>query len=177
MSFLYFVMLYFFYFFTVLLIHYYATLLNSKNEYTRDELLNIFPPVMALAGKILNSFSTGMVIAIIMASSLVGIIITLVTHWLFQSAIPLALAFLLFPVLARYFDERKVTTSENYRDMIANVFAAKYDLLTLGLGLGLGTGCMFWWAMGEGVSFLWLVLNLIVITAFLSVAIRGILRE
>ncbi len=177
MDVLYLILLYLVYFFLVILVEYYVKLLSSKTEYTRDELLNIAPPVFGTMGKIMGSFAPVMVVGILTVSSIIGALIPFISHWIFQSAIPLVLIYFLFPVIGRYIEERKVTSSEYYRDAIANIFAARNDLITLGVGLGLGAGGMFWWAYDRGPAFLWLVPNLAVITLLLVVTVRKIAHD
>jgi hypothetical protein len=147
----------------------------SKEQYTREELKGVIYFFPVFLGKISEKYSFVMFFATMIAASLIGMLPPAVTfHWFANSAILFGIVFAGLPVLKKNFEASRVTESESYADTAAN-FVLKYnESLIFGFGIGAGSMLISNWGSSREISFLWFLLNLVIITVLLTMTLKKI---
>jgi hypothetical protein len=153
----------------LLVANYYITLISSKDHYTREEIANIFPFISSSLIKLKDRYNTaGLLLAMALSSLIGGGIPRISSHWFFNSSLLFLAVYFIFPILKERIESYKVSTSEYYRDALANYFSQYSGIIIIGLGTGMGASLMYNWASIRELSFLWLLLNLAVITVLVE---------
>ena len=157
---------------------YYVNLYVSKDQFTKDELKNVMPYLTQLMGKIVNNYSTSILIATLLVSSIIGIALPLLSdHWFLNSSIIFLVMFFAFPVAKKNFEKTQVTTGGTLSDTIINIFTRYYNVILIGFGNGSATGLMYNWGVYKSVHFLWFLINLIALSVLTGVAIKNFNEE
>jgi hypothetical protein len=158
--------------------NYYIDLFTSKDQYTKDELVNITPYIKGILDIVINNYALVIFISVFVFSSLLGLIIPLSSHhWIPNSAFLFVLVFLVHPIVKDYFQKSQVTTSDDIKDTIINIFV-KYDkVMTCGLGTGFGTGITYNWSANNLIHFFWFFINIIIIMFLMKVTFKKFLMQ
>ncbi len=170
-----FVLIYIIFILVVIVAYYYSSLIMSKEQYTRDELKGVVTFLPKFLGKISEKYSFVMFFITMILSSLIGMLPAAVSyHWFANSAILFGAVFAGLPVLKKNFEESRVTESVSYSDTAAN-FVLKYnESLIFGFGIGAGSMLISNWGSSREISFLWFILNLVIITVLLTMTTKKI---
>ncbi len=161
----------------VFVIAHYVNLFSSKSEYTRAELTDLKPLAGTVKKKLEMKYSPAFVIVSMLITSLVGLLFSLVEHWIFQSALVAVLLFVIIPMVQKYIMDRMVIASDSSIDTFANIFAKYCNFIILGYGAGYGAGLMYYWSMTREMLFIWFALNIVVVTVILVITAGRIVHE
>ncbi len=161
----------------ILIAAHYLGIFTAKTEYTRKELTDMKPLVDTIRGKMTMKYSISLVIIVVLVTSLSGILLAQIPHWLFQSALVTAALFLVLPPVRKYFLDRMVVSSEEMGDTAANIFVKYCRFIILGYGTGYGSGLMFYWNENREMYFLWFALNIGVATVLMVLTARSVIAE
>jgi len=161
----------------ILVAAHYFGIFTAKTEYTRKELTDMKPLVDSIKGKMTMKYSASLVVIIVVVTSLPGILLAHVPHWLFQSALVTGALFLALPPVRKYYMDRMVVASGEMADTAANIFVKYCHFIILGYGTGYGAGLMFYWSETREMMFLWFALNIVVTTALMVLTARTIMAE
>ncbi len=157
----------------VFILTYYFNLFASKSEYTRNEFSNIFPQLGNMLQKIYNNYSIIGLVWMLILSGFIGIILSaILTNWIFNSALLPVLFYFTGPKLAVYFEETRVTISENFSDQLQIIYSRYYHYIITGFNCGFASRMIYNWVDLNAISFYWLVLNLIIITFTVMLILR-----
>lgn len=152
---------------------YYFNLFTSKSEYKREEFSNILPQLGNMIQKIYNNYSLLGFIGIFLLSGIVGMIIpALIKNVIISSALIPALFYFFGPKLAVYFEETRVTISDNYMDELQIIYTRYYHYIISGFNCGYASRIIYNWIGLSVISFYWLFLNLVLITLFIVLILR-----
>jgi hypothetical protein len=153
---------------------YYVHLYISKDQFTKDELKDVMPYLTQLLSKIVNNYSTSILVATLLVSSVIGMALPLLSdHWFLNSSIVFLVMFFTFPVAKKNFDKTQVTTGGTASDTIINIFTRYYNVILIGFGNGSATGLMYSWGVNKSVHFLWFLINLIALSVMTGVVIKN----
>jgi len=157
----------------VFVLTYYFNLFASKTEYTRSELSNIVPQLGIMLSKIYANYSLLGLTGIMLFSGIAGNLIPSISSSAIVNSCLLCLIFYFTgPRLAVYFEQTRVTISDNTLDNIQIFFVRYYRYILLGFNSGFASKIMYNWAVLEIISFLWLVINVFIITALSVLILR-----
>jgi len=157
----------------VFVLTYYFNLFASKTEYTRSELSNIIPQLGSMISKIYSNYSLPGLTGIMVFSGIIGILIPSISPSAIINSCLLCLIFYFtVPRLAVYFEQTRVTISDNALDNIQNIFARYYRYILVGFNSGYASKIMYNWAVLEIISFPWQVINVFIITALSILILR-----
>jgi hypothetical protein len=178
MNLIYIVIVYIVYTLVLFTANYYINLFSEKDEYTKDEIKNIFPHIIYCLDRIKSKYIFSMMLLTLTTSSLIGLSIPFISsHWIIQSAITFSLIFFTFPIIKKNFEDARVMSSANLGDNFANIFAKHSDIIMLGFGIGFGSSFMYIWANNKELSFLWFILNITIISLLLEYTLQKIIRD
>jgi hypothetical protein len=153
---------------------YYVNLYLSKDQFTKDELKAVMPYLTTLLNKAVNNYSTSILTATLLVSSIFGIALPLLSdHWFLNSSIIFLIMFFTFPLAKKNFDKTQVTTGGTATDTMINIFIRYYNVILIGFGNGSATGLMYSWGVNKSVHFLWFLINLIALSVMTGVVIRN----
>lgn len=170
-----FLLIYIIFILVVIVAYYYSSLIMSKEQYTRDELKGVIYFFPVFLNKVSEKYSFVMFFATMLGSSLIGMFPAAVTyHWFANSAILFGAVFAGLPVLKKNFEATRVTESESYSDTAANFILKYNEPLIFGFGIGAGSMLISNWGSSREISFLWFILNLIIITVLLTMTSKKI---
>jgi hypothetical protein len=170
-----FILIYVIFIFIVLVAYYYSSLIMSKEQYTRDELKGVIKFFPVFLGKISEKYSFIMFFATMIVSSLIGMFIPAVSyHWFANSAILFGAVFAGLPVLKKNFEASRVTESQSYSDTAQNFILKYNESLIFGFGIGAGSILISNWGSSKEISFIWFILNLVIIIVLLTMTIKKI---
>lgn len=160
------IIIYIIYSLVIILSCYYIDLFLSKEQYSKDELKNILPYLKKIHENIIFNHSSFTLSIVLICSSFLGIIIPLISSsWIINSSILYAIIFLTLPFLKKHFEKSQVSSSEDYADMIVNVFLRYDNVIILGFGSGTGASLIYNWGSMKNISFLWFFINIIIVSA------------
>ena len=172
------ILIYITYLIILILGSYYVNLYLSKDQFTKEELRNIFPFLAQFWNRILSNFSIFLVAIILFISSLVGILIIMLSeHWFLNSAIIFIIVFFTFPLAKKNFAKVMVTTGGGFSDTVINIFSKYYNFILLGFGTGTGAGLMYNWGVYKTVPFLWFLINFTVISILLGMVVYNVYNQ
>lgn len=152
---------------------YYFNLFTSKSEYKREEFSNIFPQLGNMVQKIYNNYSVIGIIGIFFLSGITGMIIpALISSVIINSALLPGLFYFFGPKFAVYFEETRVTISDNYFDQLQIIYTRYYHYIITGFNCGFASRLVYNWVNPHIISFYWMFFNLILITFFVILILR-----
>jgi len=152
---------------------YYFNLFTSKNEYTRQELSDILPQLGVMIKKITSNYSVVSLISILLLSAFIAIIIlSIFSNWLINSAIIPLIIYFTGPKMAIYFEETRVTVSNNYADMLETVYSRYYRYIMAGFNAGFSTKLIDNWINAGAFSFYWFIINFVIITVLILLILK-----
>lgn len=161
-----------------MILTYYFNLFVTQNVYTRSELSNVFPQVGNMLNKIYNKYSIPYLIIFFAVSSLTGILIlSIFGNWFFNSAILPAVCYFFGPRLAVYFEQTRVTITEDTTDIIQALYSKYYNIIMIGFFCGYATKLIDNWINNEEIGFYWFILNFIIITSMTVITLRNDIFE
>lgn len=157
---------------------YYFNLFISKNEYTRQEISDILPQLGNMLKKITSNYPVLRLTGIILVSAFIAIIIlTIFSNWIINSAIIPLIIYFSGPKLAMYFEETRVTISNNYADLLETIYSRYYRYIMAGFLAGFGTKLIDNWINAGAISFYWFILNFVINTALIILILRDDIFE
>lgn len=169
------VLIYIFYLAIIVLGSYYVNLYLSKDQFTKDELKEVLPYLKKLWNKIASSYSMSIMMICLGISSLIGILLPMLSqHWFLNSAIIFAVMFFSFPLAKKNFDMTRITTGGTFADTAMSILVKYNSILLIGFGTGTATGIMYNWGVDKTISFVWFLVNLIVLTLLIGMTIKNI---
>ena len=172
------IVIYLVYLIILILGSYYVNLYLSKDQFTKDELKDIIPYLERLWNNIANNFSMLILAISLIVSSMVGILLPMLSqHWFLNSSIIFVVMFFIFPLAKKNFDKAKVTTGGNLSDTAMNIFLKYYNFILIGFGTGTASALMYNWGVFKAVHFLWFLINFIVLSILLGIAIKNIVSQ
>jgi len=161
-----------------LILTYYFNLFISQNVYTRSELSNILPQLGKMVGKIYNKYSIIYLVVFFIIPALTGILILAVfKNWIFNSAILPGILYYFGPRLAVYFEQTRVTISEDNKDILQALYSKYYNIILTGFYSGFATKLIDNWINVEAIGFYWFILNFIIISAMTVITLRNDIFE
>lgn len=164
---------FFIYTIIVFILTYYFNLFASKTEYTRSEFSNILPQLGNMFGKIYANYSVIGLTGIMLLSGALGILIPAIfTASIINSSLLCILLYFIGPKLAVYFEQTRVTISDNFTDNMQIIFARYYHYILAGFNSGYAARLIFNWAEADIISFYWLLINLLIITLLSTLILR-----
>jgi len=157
---------------------YYLHLFTSKNEYSRQELSDILPQLGNMLKKITSNYPVLRLTGIILLSAIIAIIIlSIFTNWIINSAIIPLVIYFTGPKLAVYFEETRVTISNNYADILEVIYSRYYRYIMAGFMAGFGTKLIDDWINVGAISFYWFIINFAINTALIILILRDDIFE
>ncbi len=161
-----------------LIITYYFNLFISQSVYTRSELSNILPQLGNMINIIYNKYSMFYLAGFYLFSGLIGILIlSIFQNWIINSALLPVIFYYSAPRLAIYFEQTRVTISENYKDMAEALFAKYYNYILTGFFSGYATKLISNWINLGIVDFYWFIINCIIIIVLAVLTLRNDIFE
>ncbi len=157
----------------IFILTYYFNLFASKTEYTRSEFSNILPQIGQMFRKLYTNYSIPVLTVILLLSAFIGVIIpAYLTNWLINSALLCVIIYFTIPKLATYFEETRVTISDSYVDNLQVAFVRYYQFIIIGFNSGYATTLIINWAVKDVITFIWLMINLSIITLISILVLR-----
>lgn len=164
---------FFIYTFICLIITYYFNLFITQNVYTRSELGNILPQVGNILLKIYSKYSLVYLFLFYIVSGFISIIIlSLFENWLINSALLPLILFFSIPKIALYFEQTRVTISEDYKDIIESLITKYHTYMLFGFFSGYSSKLINNWVNLGFIPFYWLFINLVIITGISILILR-----
>jgi len=157
---------------------YYLHLFTSKNEFSRQELSDLFPQLGNMLKKITSNYPVLRLTGIILLSAFIAIIIlSIFSSWIINSAIIPLIIYFAGPKLAVYFEETRVTITNNFADIMETIYSRYYRYIMAGFMAGFGTKLIDNWINIGAISFYWFILNFIINTALILLILRDDIFE
>ena len=164
---------FFIYTIIVFILTYYFNLFASKTEYTRSEFSNILPQLGSMLGKIYSNYSILGITGMMLLAGVLGILIPAIfTAGIINSCIFCVLLYFISPKLAVYFEQTRVTISDNFTDNMQIIFSRYYHYILIGFNSGYAARLIYNWAEADVISFYWLLINILVITLLSILTLR-----
>jgi hypothetical protein len=172
------ILIYLFYLVILILGSYYVNLYISQDQFTKDDLKNIFPYLTQFMNGIMNNYSMSILAIVMIVSSFLGLILPILfQNWFFNSSILFIVMFFSFPLIKKNYDQAQVTTGGNLADTAMSLFMKYYNFVLIGFGTGTATALMHNWVVYKEIHFLWFLINLIAFSIFIGVAIRNTISK
>ncbi len=161
-----------------LILTYYFNLFISKSVYTRSEISNILPHLGSMVNTIYSKYSIFYLAGFYLISGFIGIfILTLFENWIINSALLPFILFYTAPRLAVYFEQTRVTISENYKDIAEALYTKYYNYILSGFSAGYASKLIENCFSNGFISFTWFIINFIIVTAIVILALRNDIFE
>lgn len=161
-----------------LIFTYYFNLFVSKSVYTRSELSNILPQLGSMINTIYYKYSIFYLAGFYVISGLIGIsLLSLFENWIINSALIPLILFYSAPRLAVYFEQTRVTISENYKDIAEALYTKYYNYILTGFSAGYASKLIENCFNNNFISFIWFIINFIIITIIMILALRNDIFE
>lgn len=166
------------YCFLVTIGSYYVNLYVTQDQFTKQDLKNIMPYLSQLGQRIIREYSPLSFALVVCIAAFVGIAVTMVTdHWFLNSCILYLILYFTVPLMRQQAEKATVTTAAGWGDTAANLIVRYGNIAVLGFGFGNATGLMYNWDVHHSVHFLWFLVNIIVLTIFLGVAVKNLAQN
>lgn len=161
-----------------LILTYYFNLFISQSVYTRSELSNILPQLGNMLSVIYNKYSMLYLFLFFLGSAFIGIIILSVfSNWIIDSALLPLILYFSGPRLAVYFEQTRVTISEDYKDIAEALYSKHYSYIMTGFFTGYASKLIDNWITNGEISFYWFIINFMIITAITVMTFRNDIFE
>ncbi len=156
-----------------LLFTYYYNLFISQSVYTRSELGNILPQLSNMLLIIISKHSIFYILVFYLASGFTAmLILSLFENWFFNSALLPFIFFITAPRVALYFEQTRVTLTEDYKDILESFFTKYHPYILSGFFSGYSSKLMDNWVNYNFFPFYWLFINLVIISAITVILLR-----
>ena len=161
-----------------LILTYYFNLFISQSVYTRSELSNILPQLGNMLNVIYNKYSMLYLTLSFFISGFTGILILSVfSNWIINSALLPLILFYSGPRLAVYFEQTRVTISEDYKDIAEALYSKYYNCILIGFFSGYATKLIDNWINVSEITFYWFIVNFVIISAITVLTLRNDIFE
>jgi len=161
-----------------LIITYYFNLFITQSVYTRSELSNILPQLGNMINKIFNKYSLIYLFGFYMISGFLSIIILSVfENRIINSALVPVILYYSGPRLAIYFEQTRVTISEDYKDIAEALYSKYYNYILAGFFSGYASKLIDNWINFGVIDFYWFIFNFIIISGFTVLTLRNDIFE
>jgi len=156
-----------------LILTYYFNLFVSKDEYTRQEISDVFPQVGNMLRKISSNYPVMTLSAVTILSAFSAILLLIIfKNWIINSAAIPLLVFFIGPKLAVYFEETRVSVSDRFTDVLETIYSRFFRYIIAGFLAGFGTKLIDNWINIGSISFYWFLINFIINTGLLVLILR-----
>lgn len=173
-----FVSLFVVYLMMVVLGSYYVNLYITQDKFSKEELKAVVPYFTRLWNRIASDYSMLIFGVTFGVSTLLGIALPMLSeHWLLNSAILFVAMFYTFPLVKKSIEKANVTTGGNLYDTATGIFAKYNNFILIGFGSGTATALMYNWAVNNSVHFLWFVVNFILISILIGIAVHNVAKD
>ena len=157
---------------------YYVHIFTTKDELSRQDLSDIFPQLGEMIKKITSNYPIIRLTGIVLLSAFIAIIIlSIFSNWIINSAIIPIIIYFAGPKLAVYFEETRVTISNNYADILETIYSRYYRYIMAGFLAGFGTKLIDNWINIGTISFIWFLINFSINTLLLLFILRDDIFE
>lgn len=154
-----------------LILTYYFHLFASQNVYTKSEIKDILPQLASIVGRIYSRYTISVLLCLFIMAGISGIfILSVFKSWFFNSALLPLILYFTAPRLAVYFDQIRVTISDNIYDKVERLYSKYYIYIITGFFSGCSTQLIDIWVNKNIINFYWLFFNLI-ITVILTIIV------
>jgi len=161
-----------------LILTYYFHLFISQTIYTRNEIRDIIPHLGNILWKIYNRFSILILLGLYSLSGLISImILSILDYWIINSAFLPIVVYIIGPRIAVYFEQTRVTISNDYHDIFQILYIKYYNYILTGFFSGFSTQLIDNWINKNIISFYWFLLNFIIITGLTVITFRNDIFE
>jgi len=161
-----------------LILTYYFNLFITQSVYTRSELSNILPQLGNMINTVYYRYSFLYLSGFYLLSCFAGILIlSIFENWIINSALFPFILFTSAPRLAVYFEQTRVTISENYKDIAEALYSKYYNYIVSGFSAGYASKLIDNWINTEYISFYWFIINFIIITVITVLSFRNDIFE
>jgi len=166
-------LIFIFYSLGVLIFTYYF---NNFLSQTSDNSLISTNPLYILGNifkKISSNYSVSMVVLLWFFSAFIAMLLLFIaTNWIINSAIIPLIVFFAGSKAAIYFEETKVTISESSSNIIETIYARYYRYIISGFLSGFATKLLDNWINIGAISFLWFLINFLIITIIIALVLK-----
>lgn len=164
--------------FICLVITYYFNLFISQSIYTRNEIRDVLPQLGIMIQKIYNKYSILTLAGLYILSGFTGILILLIfQNWIINSALLPLILYISGPRLAVYFEQTRVTLSEDYKDILELIYIKYNDYILTGFFSGYAAQLIDNWINSGIINFYWFILNFSIITGLTVITFRNNIFE
>jgi hypothetical protein len=101
------------------------------------------------------------------------LVLTVFENWIINSALLPLILYYSGPRLAVYFEQTRVTISEDYQDIAQALYAKYYNYALVGFFSGYATKLIDNWISSGVIQFYWFIINFIIITAITVLTLRN----
>ncbi|HOJ27549.1 MAG TPA: hypothetical protein PL059_00590 [Spirochaetota bacterium] len=165
-----------FYTILIVIVYEYYKLFNSKDEYTKQELKQVVFLIPDHWIPLLSKFRLYPVYAL--TSLVFGILIPLLsTNWFFQSSVLCILLFIILPQIRRSYEPMKVTVSDSFVDTVATALSEYYEIILFFFSTGTLSSLTYTWVTEKELSFLWFMVNAIIICIIMFFMLASLDKE
>ena len=152
-----------------LIITYYFNLLKSQNSYSANGLTDIIPQLHNMILELMNKYTFFYFIIFFLISYFISFgLLTNFKNLIINSAILPLIIYFVVPRVAIYFEQTKVTISENAIDIIEALFLKYCNCILIGFLSGYSVKLIDNWFFLKILPFYWFIFNFFVIL-FLTV--------
>ncbi len=157
-----------------LILTYYFNLFISQSVYTRSELSNIMPQLGNMLSIIYNKYSMLYLSVFFVISGFTAILLLSVfDNRVINSALFPLILYYAGPRLAVYFEQTRVTISEDYKDIAEALYSKYYSFILVGFFAGYATKLIDNWLSINIIDFYWFIINFFIITAITVLTLRN----
>jgi len=147
-----------------LIITFYFNLLKSQNSYSQNKLKDIVPEFNNMLKIFFNKYSFFYFAIFFLVSFLIAFfLLTNFKNLIINSAILPLMLYFIIPRVAIYFEQTKVTISENKIDIIEALFLKYYNCTLIGFLSGYSVKLIDNWFFLKIFPFYWFIFNFFVI--------------
>jgi hypothetical protein len=164
--------------FICLIITYYFNLFISQSVYTRNEISDVLPQLGIMLQKIYSKYSILTLLALYLLSGFTGVLILMIfQNWIINSALLPLILYISGPRLAVYFEQTRVTISEDYKDILELIYIKYKDFIITGFFSGYAAQLIDNWINSGIITFFWFVLNFGIITGLTVITFKNSIFE
>lgn len=157
---------------------YYFNLFTSKTVYTRSELSNILPQLGNMINIIFNKYSIIYLSGFYIISGIIGIfLLSFFDNWIINSALLPVIFYYSAPRTAVYFEQTRVTISEDYRDIAEALYVKYYNIILAGFFSGYAAKLIDNCFVTGTITVFWFILNLIIIAVLTVLTFKNDIFE
>lgn len=161
-----------------LVLTYYFNLFISQSVYTRSELSNVLPQLGNMLSTIYYKYSIMYLAGSYFISAFIGILLlSIFENLVINSALIPVILYYSAPRLAVYFEQTRVTISENYKDIAEALYSKYYNYILSGFSAGYASKLIDNCFNTGIISFYWFIINFVIITIIVVFSLRNDIFE